>query len=378
MADLSRKKARQALAKRREPHWQQLARGAYLGFRRGPDTWVARYRGNDGKQHYRALGQSLEYPDAKREAEEWLSQMGATPVRAVSRGTVREALEGYLAYLREQGRDEAAKEAGGRYKTVLWNDNLVKAQLERLTLDEFRAWRERLREGRQNRTVNRHVRAVVAGLNMARKLGHVANPAAWDVEPLADDKDEGGETAVFLDSKQRAALIVAAEPHLACFLTALDYTGARPKELAAATVGDFTGDSIRLASRKGRSSKLRVRYTSLTAHAARFFKAECRGKLPGAPIFTEDGSRPWRRHIWARGIRQAIAKHNKRAKRKDKIPLRASAYSFRHARISELLQVHGVDPLTVAAQVGTSIVMIERAYLRFIPSAMKQKLEAAK
>ena len=52
----------------------------------------------------------------------------------------------------------------------------------------------------------------------------------------------------------------------------------------------------------------------------------------------------------------------------------ASAYSFRHARISELLQIFGVDPLTVAAQTGTSVAMIEKAYLRFIPSAMARTL----
>jgi hypothetical protein len=54
------------------------------------------------------------------------------------------------------------------------------------------------------------------------------------------------------------------------------------------------------------------------------------------------------------------------------------ALRFRHARISELLQIYGVDPLTVAAQTGTSIAMIEKAYLRFIPSAMQEKLAALK
>lgn len=34
--------------------------------------------------------------------------------------------------------------------------------------------------------------------------------------------------------------------------------------------------------------------------------------------------------------------------------------SFRQARISELLQIHGVDPLTVAAQCGTSLAMAEK------------------
>ncbi len=101
-------------------------------------------------------------------------------------------------------------------------------------------------------------------------------------------------------------------------------------------------------------------------------------KLPAAPLFTEDGKQTWRRHIWSRKIRAAIAAHNLEARGKDRIPTKASAYSFRHARISELLQVYAVDPLTVAAQTGTSLAMIEKAYLRFIPSAMQEKLAAIK
>lgn len=58
------------------------------------------------------------------------------------------------------------------------------------------------------------------------------------------------------------------------------------------------------------------------------------------------------------------------------IPDGASAYSFRHARISELLQIHSVDPLTVAHQTGTSIAMIERPYMRFIPAALLERLAA--
>jgi integrase len=82
--------------------------------------------------------------------------------------------------------------------------------------------------------------------------------------------------------------------------------------------------------------------------------------------------------LWARKVRAAIAAHNKQVReqepKKQELPVEASAYSFRHARISELLQIHGVDPLTVAGQTGTSLAMIERAYLRFIPSAMREKL----
>jgi hypothetical protein len=38
-----------------------------------------------------------------------------------------------------------------------------------------------------------------------------------------------------------------------------------------------------------------------------------------------------------------------------------------------MLQVHAVDPLTVAVQAGTSLAMIEKASLRSIPSAMREK-----
>ena len=36
------------------------------------------------------------------------------------------------------------------------------------------------------------------------------------------------------------------------------------------------------------------------------------------------------------------------------------------------MQVYHIDPLTVAAQAGTSLAMIERACLRFIPSALRR------
>jgi hypothetical protein len=43
-----------------------------------------------------------------------------------------------------------------------------------------------------------------------------------------------------------------------------------------------------------------------------------------------------------------------------------------------LLQVHGVGPLTVVAQTGTSLRMIERTYFKFIRSAMLEKLASLK
>jgi hypothetical protein len=68
MADLSRKRSRDRLAPRREPYRQRLAAGAYLSFRRSRDNWLARFRGRDKKQQRHALGEALEFYEAKRRA----------------------------------------------------------------------------------------------------------------------------------------------------------------------------------------------------------------------------------------------------------------------------------------------------------------------
>jgi integrase len=379
MTDLSRKSERKRLTARHDPYWQRLSEGAYLGFRRGAETWLARYRGRDRVQQYAPLGGPLEFDEAKARAEAWLGQLAGSAVRTVKRDTVRAALESYLADLRRHGRPDAAKDAEWRFNKTVYEDKLADLSLEKATRDDFLEWRDRQLTGPEPRTINRHVRSVVAGLNYAVEAGHVGNPSAWHLKPLSDDVEDEGETAVFLTPEQRKALIEAAAAPPALFFRGLELTGARPKELSSATAGDFDGKTLRLAHRKGKPPKLRVRYTVLSAEGIAFFEKQTADKLPGAPIFTEDGEQPWRRHMWARRAREAVKAHNKKAKGKQRLPSTgAGAYAFRHARISELLQLHGVDPLTVAAQTGTSLAMIEKAYFRFIPSAMRDKLAAVK
>jgi integrase len=301
-------------------------------------------------------------------------------VRVIKRGTVLAALETYLADLRRHGRWDTAIKAEGEFKTALgfdresnrYLDPLATLQLESATKDDFLDWRDRLRPGRLPRTVNRYVRAVIAGLNRAHGFGHIGNPAAWRLEGLADDDET--ETAVFLTPVQRKGLIDAASPDATAFLRGLELSGARPKELAGATAADFDGELLKLSHRKGRPPKLRLRGVVLDKRGVEFFRLQAKGKSPTDPLFPAAEGKTWRRHMWAQEVRTAITKHNKTARGDARVPTSASAYSFRHARISELLQVYGIDPLTVAAQTGTSLRMIERTYFKFIRSAMLEKL----
>lgn len=378
--DLSRKRDRDRLAIRHDPYWQRLSEGAYLGFRRGADTWIARYRGRDKKQQFRPLGENLEFDQAKIKAEEWFAQLGGPATRTVKRETVRGGLDAYIKDLQRHGRHSAAAEAEWRYKVTVYDDLIADVSMEKATQDDFLEWRDRVTSGRANRTVNRYARALTAGLNRAHKLGHLGNPIAWKFTALADDVEDEGNTAIFLTPAQRAALKAAATPNTADFLRALELTGARPHEMAAAKVADFDGRQIRLAHRKGKPPKLRVRYTKLSSDAVTFFEQHARDKLPATPLFTEDGKQAWRRHRWGRAVREAVVAHNEKALPADRLPESegVGAYAFRHARISELLQVHRIDPLTVAHQTGTSLAMIEKTYFKFIPEAMSEKLEALK
>jgi integrase len=377
MPDLSRKRERDRLPVRREPHWHRLLKGGYLGFRRGPETWIAKYRDRLGERHYKAVDDAgpNDYDGAKKVAEEWFASLGAPTVRAPKRATVRAGLEAYVEDLRRHGRPEAATDAQRRFRLNVYDDKIAEFDLAQVTREDFEAWRGRHRAGRKPRSINRHVRSIAAGLDRAVGLGYVGNPAAWRLKPLRDDVEDEGETAVFLTAEHRTALIAAASPQAALFLRGLELTGARPGELSRTIVKDFDGETLRLAHRKGKPPRLQVRHTALGSDGLRFFAEQASDKLPAVPLFTEDGETPWRPHMWARQIRLAIAKHNQEARGNLRIPLSASAYSFRHARISELLQVYGIDPLTVAQQTGTSLVMIEKSYRRFFHASMREKLD---
>jgi hypothetical protein len=272
--DLTRKRERERLAERNEPYWHRLGKGKALGFRRGSDTWVVRLTARDRKRTktYRALEDlNLDFDTAKEKAEAWIELTTYSAVRKVKRGSVRAALDAYLADLKKHDRPGAAKGAEDKFKVCLYEDELADLQLDRATRDDFEDWRERQRAGRLNRTVNRQVRSVMAGLNRAVELGHVGNPLAWRLKKLSDDVEDANETAVCLTADERRVLLGAADPSTADLLKGIDHTGCRPIELANAIVSDFDGTLLRLAHRKGRPPRLRVRHVMLGPDGVDFF-----------------------------------------------------------------------------------------------------------
>ncbi len=429
---ITTKTDRKKLAERRDPYFMDLGNGLSLGFRRGPDKWIARWRGKDKKYRFEALGQHDDYADAKKEAETWRARMTGASSKKVIRGTVRDALDAYIKDLREKkNRPDAADNTEKAIECAVLNDPIADIRVEDLTLEDVEGWRERVevsktprnevpddekqkaldrrtagesigsicadlkicrstffawqagRFGKRSKvrapqSVNRYSAYLTAGLNAALKLGYTGNAAAWKIAAL----DEESTEAVFLSPAQRAELIKFSPPVLQEYLRGLQYTGARPSELAKATVDafDVANGTLMLWHRKGRKAKVRTRYVTLSTEAIRFFKSHCHGKLPKAALIFSSHGDHWKPHDRCRRIAIAIRDANRGKETTDPlyIPDGASAYSFRHSFISEALQIYNVNVFRVAKLTGTSVAMIEKTYGHYIPDGVREAFDSIK
>ena len=383
MPDITTKAARSKLAERMEPYWHPLGKGTALGYRqKQTGSWIARRRDAAGKQHYQALGEKPDFASAKSAAERWIASQASAVHRTPTRGTVRDALAAYVRDKRQAGKRASALDAGKRFAlTVDRTSSLGRMTLEDVRREDVIAWRNGLRKGRAPRSVNRQVRAVTAAINWAvSEGGFNGSREVWRMRALEDDAEHASPT--FLTADQRTRLIAASPAPLAAFLEGLFHLGARPSELARATVAEFdaNGGTVTVWSRKGRNAKKRTRATVLSAKGLEFFKAQARGKLPKAPLIANDAGKHWTDQEWCAAIEKTILAVNQAADKNKKpanrIPHGVSAYSMRHSRISELLQLHGIDALSVAQQCGSSVQMLAKYYFKFISTSMRAKLDA--
>lgn len=379
--------ARRKLPPRREPYFMPVpdVDGAYVGFRRGPDTWVARLR-EDEQQLYRALGKFEDHRDAFRAAKEWIASRQQGVVHHDV--TVGEACIAYLKALESEKGPRTAQEARSRLQRcvigrgaeearkararVVHPHALARKQLAKLRVADLEAWRNGLLaeglEGEARRkaraSANRDTTALLAALNYAHRAQLVPSTMAWSgLRKFGDVQARKHETRPTLTVTDRNALLTAAGAvaggAIRPLLEALILTGARPIELCRLKVADFdrVAGTITLRSYKGRSAEPRMRHVPLRVLGAEaLFKELAKNKLPTAYLFTRDDGSPWGHSDWDHLVREA----------RDRAGLRhITAYDLRHTFISESL-AGGVDPLTVARIVGTSVEMISKTYGQLI------------
>lgn len=99
------------------------------------------------------------------------------------------------------------------------------------------------------------------------------------------------------------------------------------------------------------------RRITLPAETADIIKRVAGDKIGNAYIFSSSDGKAWNKDKWKGPIREAVLA----ASAGSSIPSNATAYTFRHSVITDLVH-QGLDLLSVAQLAGTSVRMIEQHY----------------
>lgn len=379
--NLSKVGERQKLKARREPHWQRLRAGCFLGFRPsrrdGPGTWIARaYDEDAGKYRVKSLGDfgnlagNERFAAAKKAAEAMADLVEAG-------GEVRAKLETVADACREYAKSHP--EADERFRRYVYSDPVVRIKLDKLRRRHLKDWRERLEaqpalvsrrkeaepiyRERAAATVNRDMAVFRAALAKVLSPGTPNSEAAWQ-EALKAIPNATRRRTLYLDRDQRRKLLEVIDEEAAPFVRALCLLPLRPGALAALVVGDFDGRTSELTVGKDKNGK--PRRIELPEDAGKLFSKQAKDKLPTAPLFMRSNGKAWNKDSWKLPIGAAANNAN--------LPRGTTAYTLRHSTITDLVKA-GLPLLTIAQISGTSAEMIERHYGHLASDAAVKALE---
>ena len=293
---LDTRAARAKLTFRREPYWQKLSEGCYVGYRRLTQfgTWIARMRdAATGRQHYQALGPADDIMDAEpgvrvlsfSEAQALgrqffkqkgleLSGQGADPSSTI---TVRTAVEEYIAARENRDAKERGDELGLRRgarsvltKHVLSDPTLAAKLLGTLSKDDLSKRRNGLQMA--DASVQRVTSDFKAALNTAARKYGASLPA--NIRDIIKDGLRAEfavipavrEAQVLSDAEVRRVIAAARkvdaagewEGSLHRMVLKLAATGARFSQSARMKVADVQAEQGRVmvpVSRNGRGVK---------------------------------------------------------------------------------------------------------------------------
>lgn len=368
---LDSRTARSKLKPRGKPYWREIDHGLHLGYRKGKNgRWVARaYLGNQGyKVETLATADDkadadgaavLDWRQAQAKARAWASRKAAPEPL-----TLEAAVAEYAADLRARKGEAAAREAKGRMRKHLPPALLAK-QVADLTTAELTAWRNGLvdadgdedEERRSRDSANRVLTILKAALNHAFNTGRASDDRAWRV--VRPFKGVGEARKVILDEGEIQRLADACDADLRALVLAGALTGARLGELTAARTHDFDAGAAILTV----SGKTGERPIHLPPAAVALLRRAASGKRPHDHLLTTLAGAPWTKSLHNRPLAAAVAKAG--------LDPTTVFYSLRHSWISRALKA-GVPTKAVADHCGTSIMMLQRYYAKFIPGDQRR------
>lgn len=355
------------LIPRREPYWEQLSKGRFLGYRKGTNpggSWVARLGKKSGKIGVFRAGDdsSMGYEAALQAAIAWCDR---EETGANRKYTVADCAKDYYKKLSLDRTPQTAADTEARLNKHL-TDALLARDVRKLTTVELTTWRDSMvpdgldAEATRKRkdSANRVWAMLRAALNLAYKKGVIELDTAWKrVEPF---KKVNKPRTLSLSDEQVRELHSVTEGAFHALCRAATLTGGRYGELAAAKVKDLEGGILKLDGKTG------ARDCFLSHEAEIFFKQQVKSKLPEAPLLSDPAG-----YHWKHGQQQPPMKNAVRAA---KLPAETVFYSLRHYHISKAIMA-GVSLLAIAKNCGTSVAMIEKHYGKFTPEDMRRLMD---
>ena len=367
---LDRVDSRARLVPRRDPYFQRLTQGRYIGFRlmaKGAmGTWLA--RAYDGEKYvhkplgdFASLQERERYDAARKAAEGWFRHLDLGG--AVDSATVRGACEAYVAQIKAEKSERAATDAEGRFRRLVYDDPLARVDIGKLTSLQVAGWKKRvLDRGGTKGSFNRNATALRAAFNLALKRRAVASDHSW-VNELVAFKGADGRRDLYLPKAGRKKLIDKSSKEAQPFVRGLALLPLRPGDVASLRVADLDATHGVLAVPAGKTGARKI---PMSGDPLLQLKAAAKGKAPDAWLFSRDDGRQWKKEAWRDEIKAAA--------KEAKLPAGTCAYTLRHSAITDLV-TSGMDLFHVAQLAGTSIAMIEKHYAQLRRQQVRDGLQ---
>ncbi|MEQ8410295.1 MAG: tyrosine-type recombinase/integrase [Erythrobacter sp.] len=366
--DLSRVAIRESLKPRREPHWQRVHNGCFLGYRPskrdGPGSWIARaYDPDQSRYKTKSLGDLGDlaprdrFTAAKAQAEAFAEKVLSGGYSHERIKTVEQACRAYAA---KRPEEEA------RLERLVYRDEIGRIPIDKVRRHHLWEWRKRLeatparigieelstgeQKARSPATINRDIVPLRAALMKVLAPGAPGTEAAWQ-EALRPIKNADRQRTLYLDRKQRQDLVNASTCDAQPFIKALCMLPIRPGAMARMAAADFDARTSELTIGKDKSG--RARKVLLPETAAKLIAQQSKDKLPNAPLFMRANGARWTKDNWNKPIKAAAVRSG--------LPEGITAYTLRHSVLTDLA-LDGAPILMIAQLSDTSVEMIEEHY----------------